>query len=221
MHGERDAAVTVVPAGLQREALALLVAAAGPATLELPRDLREALAPRSPGAGPSREIFGRGAEASFDWLAPRRWPSARSSAGSFSPSGSCVCTCNRGEEAEDQLGPAEVMGRWSARACSWTARRPAAALRGDCAASSRGTLEAMAARAPPRRVDAALSPRRSPREQLAVDMPALEAAVRQRSAARGAARRPPGGADDPAWQPDRRRGRPRPAPRRRVLLDAD
>ena len=108
MHGERDAAVTVVPAGLQREALALLVAAAGPATLELPRDLREALRaalPRAPVRRGRSSAAGR--RRASTGSAPRRWPSARSSAGSFSPSGSRVCTCNRGRGSR---GPARTGG---------------------------------------------------------------------------------------------------------------
>ena len=111
MHGERDASVRVVPAGLQREALALLVSAAGPATLQLPRDLRDALPPRSPGAGPSREVFGRAAEASFDWLGAAEVAQRQVVRGLLQPERLArLHLQSRGEAADDQLGLAEVMG---------------------------------------------------------------------------------------------------------------
>lgn len=68
LHGERDASVRLVPGGLQREALALLLESVEPGSLAIPADVREAFGPRAPGSGSSRELFGRTTEASFDWL---------------------------------------------------------------------------------------------------------------------------------------------------------
>ena len=196
MHGERDAAVTVVPAGLQREALALLVAAAGPATLELPRDLREALAPRSPGAGPSREIFGRGAEASFDWLGAAEVAQRQVVRGLLqSERLARLYLQSGGEEAEDQLGPAEVMGALVGEGMFVDGEAgPAAALRARLRrVVTEELLEAMARQGtPPEARDVA---RRVLVDRLEsnslVDMPALEAAVAA-ALARPAARWPAG-----------------------------
>lgn len=110
-HGERDAGVRVVPARLQREALVLLLEAASPRTLELPRDLRESLAPRSPGAGRSREVFGRAAEASFDWLGAAEVAQRQVIRGLLQPERLARLHLQaRAEGSEEQLGLAEVVG---------------------------------------------------------------------------------------------------------------
>ncbi len=196
LHGERDAAVRVVPASLQREALALLLAAVGPATLELPRDLREALAPRSPGAGPSREVFGRAAEASFDWLGAAEVAQRQVVRGLLQPQRLArlhLQSC--GDAAEDQLGLAEVMEALIVGGTHVDGEAgPAAALR---ARLRRVVIEellgVMARRStPPEARDAA---RRALVERLENgsldDMPALEAAVAA-ALVRPAASRPAG-----------------------------